>query len=115
MKTTVTNGMDPPTLNTASKMPNSDSTAIYIKITLLGIDLAKNFFQLHGVDDKGKEMLRKRITRDKLVETIANIPKCSIVMVACGGANYWCRNFLFFGHTPKLIIHQFVKPFCERQ
>jgi len=82
-------------------------------VTLLGIDLAKNVFQLHGVDDKGKAMLRKRLTRTKLVETIANIPKCTIVMEACGGANYWCRKFSSFGHTPKLISPQFVKPFVK--
>lgn len=82
-------------------------------VTLLGIDLAKNVFQLHGVDGKGNPILRKRLTRAKLVETIAKLPGCTIVMEACSGANYWCRKFSSFGHTTKLISPQFVKPFVK--
>ncbi len=54
-------------------------------VTLLGIDLPKNVFQLHGVDSKGNTLLRKKISRAKLLETIANLPSCTIVMEACGG------------------------------
>lgn len=82
-------------------------------VTLLGIDIAKNIFQLHGVDDKGNPIFRKRLTRDKLSETIANLPPCTIVMEACGGANHWCRRFTALGHTTKLISPQFVKPFVK--
>lgn len=82
-------------------------------VTLLGIDLAKNVFQLHGCDDNGNPVLRKRVTRAKLAETIANMPACTIVMEACGGANYWYRRFSSFGHTTKLISPQFVKPFVK--
>lgn len=99
---------------------NSDNTAINIKvespmtdITLLGIDLAKNVFQLHGVDEKGNPMLRKRLTRAKLTETVAQLPACTIVMEACSGANYWCRKFTSLGHKTKLISPQFVKPFVK--
>ena len=52
-------------------------------VTLLGIDLAKNVFQLHGTDEKGNPVLRKRLTRSKLVETISKLPACAIVMEAC--------------------------------
>lgn len=52
-------------------------------ITTLGVDLAKNVFQLHGVDDKGSPVFRKRVTRTKLAETIAKLPACTIVMEAC--------------------------------
>jgi transposase len=82
-------------------------------VTLLGIDLAKNVFQLHGVDDKGNPVLKKRLTRTKLAEYIANMPRCTVVMEACGGANYWCRKFESFGHITKLISPQFVKPFVK--
>ncbi len=82
-------------------------------LTLLGIDIAKNVFQLHGADEKGNPVLKKKITRLKLLETIANLPKCTIVMEACGGANYWCRQFIALGHTAKLISPQFVKPFVK--
>ena len=82
-------------------------------ISLLGIDLAKNIFQLHGTDRTGKAVLKKRISRDKLADYIANTPACTIVMEACGGSNYWARAFQRSGHTVKLISPQFVKPFVK--
>ena len=82
-------------------------------ITLLGIDIAKNVFQLHGVDKSGKVVLKKRLTRSKFVTFIANLPTCIIAMEACGGANYWARKFANFGHKVKLISPQFVKPFVK--
>lgn len=83
------------------------------KLTLLGIDIAKNVFQLHGVDEKGNAVLKKRLTRTKLAEFISNLSPCTIVMEACGGANYWCRKFKTMGHEAKLISPQFVKPFVK--
>jgi len=82
-------------------------------ITILGIDLAKNVFQLHGSDATGKAVLRKKLTRSKLVETIAKLEPCTIVMEACGGSSYWCRKFNVLGHKTKLISPQFVKPFVK--
>jgi transposase len=84
-----------------------------MNITILGIDLAKNVFQLHGVDSTGKTILRKKLNRDKLLEYIANLPVCRIVMEACGSANYWARKFKAHGHEVKLISPQFVKPFVK--
>ena len=82
-------------------------------LTLLGVDIAKNVFQLHGVDERGKPVLRRRLSRSKLVEFITNLSPCIIVMEACGGANYWYRKFTSIGHTVKLISPQFVKPFVK--
>lgn len=81
--------------------------------TLLAIDIAKNIFQLHGIDSRGKATLRKRISRKKLSEYIEKLPKCKIIMEACGGANYWSRRFTAMGHEVKLIGPQFVKPFVK--
>lgn len=83
------------------------------KVTLLAIDIAKNVFQLHGVDDKANVVLRRRLTRVKLIEFILKLQPCTIVMEACGGANYWCRKFKSMGHEVKLISPQFVKPFVK--
>lgn len=83
------------------------------EIILLGIDIAKNVFQLHGVDDKGRPMLRRKLTRKRFVETIANLPLCTIVMESCSGANHWHRKFKQMGHEVKLISPQFVKPFVK--
>ncbi|MGI9292640.1 MAG: IS110 family transposase [Pseudomonadales bacterium] len=84
-----------------------------MNISVIGIDIAKNVFQLHGVDCNGKAILRKRISRDNLSAYIAKLSHCSIVMESCGGANYWARVFQRSGHTVKLISPQFVKPFVK--
>ncbi len=83
------------------------------KITILGIDLAKNVFQLHGMDATGKPVLKRKLTRNKLSEVIAKLEPCTIVMEACSGSSYWCRKFADLGHKTKLISPQFVKPFVK--
>lgn len=82
-------------------------------INLLAIDIAKNIFQLHGIDKIGKAVLKKRLSRVKLPEFIANLPTCTVVVEACGSANYWARQFQQHGHEVKLISPQFVKPFVK--
>jgi transposase len=83
-------------------------------ITLLAIDLAKNIFQLHGTDNKGKMLIKKKISRTKLLEFIANLPSCNIYMEACGSANFWGREFEKLGHKVKLINPKYVKPYVKR-
>ena len=83
------------------------------KLTILGIDIAKNVFQLHGIDAKGNVLLKKRLSRSKLVEFVLKLHPCTIVMEACSGANHWCRKFKSIGHQVKLISPQFVKPFVK--
>ena len=82
-------------------------------IKTLGIDLAKNVFQLHGVNKASKVVLRKRITRAKLAEFMANLPPCLIGMEACGSAHHWARKFQDMGHTVRLMAPQFVKPYIK--
>jgi transposase len=82
-----------------------------MKVTTLGIDLAKSIFQLHGVDAHGKVVVQKRVPRSKLLETIAQLPACVIGMEACASAQYWAREFQKVGHTVKLLNPQFVKPY----
>ena len=84
-----------------------------MNIKLLGIDIAKYVFQLHGIDSSGKAVLRKKIKRDQLIEFIVKLPVCTIAMEACGGSNYWARQFKKLGHKVKLISPQFVKPFVK--
>lgn len=84
-----------------------------MSINVLGIDIAKNVFQLHGVDALGKAVLKKRLSRNQLAIYAANLPRCTIVMESCGGANYWARVFQRAGHSVKLISPQFVKPFVK--
>ena len=82
-------------------------------INVVGIDLAKEIFQIHGNDKHGRCVVKKRLTRRKLPDFLANLPKCIVAMEACGGANYWARKSLAFGHEVKLISPQFVKPFVK--
>ena len=71
--------------------------------TTLGIDVEKNVFQLHGVDARGRAVLSRRVKRQQLLETVANLPACVIGMEACGSAQHWGRAFEQFGHTVKLM------------
>lgn len=84
---------------------------MYIKT--LGIDIAKNIFHIHGVDNMGKKVISKAIKRNKLLEFINQLPICLIGMEACGGANYWGQKFTAMGHEVKLVAPQFVKPYVK--
>jgi transposase len=82
-------------------------------IKVLGIDLAKNVFQLHGTDTNGKCVIRKRLSRSALIEFLVNLPSCLIGIEACTGAHYWARNFEQMGHKVKMMAPQFVKPYVR--
>lgn len=84
-----------------------------MNIKTLGIDIAKNVFELHGVDTSGKTVLKKRLSRDKLPEFIAQLPVCLIGIEACGGSHYWGRKFKAMGHDVRLMNPQFVKPYVK--
>jgi len=84
-----------------------------MKITTVGIDLAKNVFVAHGVDQGGKVALRKSLKRDQVLPFFANLPPCLIGMEACGSAHYWARKLQELGHTVKLMAPQFVKPYVK--
>jgi transposase len=73
-------------------------------IVTVGIDLAKNVFAVHCVDEAGKATLvRPEVSRGKLLELIANLPPCFIGMEACSGVHHWAQAFAKFGHTVRLI------------
>lgn len=84
-------------------------------IKVVGIDLAKNVFQLHGIDELGAALLRRRLRREQLLETVAQIAPCVIGIEACTSAYYWAERFERFGHTVRIISPQYVKPFRRNQ
>jgi transposase len=84
-----------------------------MKITAIGIDLAKNVLQIHGVDERGKAVLKKQLKRDQVTAFFANVPPCLIGLEACGSAHYWARRLQSFGHDVKLMAPQFVKPYVK--
>ena len=83
------------------------------QIAILGIDLAKTTYQVHGIDQQGNTILKQKCTRRKLVELLSNLKPCTVVMESCAGSNYFSRKFQGFGHSTKLIAAQFVKPFVK--
>ena len=82
-----------------------------MKITTVGLDLAKSVFQAHGVDERGKTAVKKQLKRSQVAEFFVNLPPCLIGMEACGSAHHWARKLESFGHTVRLMAPQFVKPY----
>jgi transposase len=81
-------------------------------VAVVGIDLAKNVFAVHGVDANGKPCLvRPAVRRDQLLDLLAKLPPCVIGMEACSGAHHLARTLVQFGHTPKLMAPKFVAPY----
>ena len=84
-----------------------------MNITTIGIDLAKNVFQVHGVDARGKAVLKRQLRRDQMASFFANLPACVIGMEACASAHHWARKLQGLGHTVRLMAPQFVKPYVK--
>lgn len=82
-----------------------------MSVSTIGIDLAKNSFSLHGVDEHGKPCLRKTVSRKKLLNTLANVPPCLIGMEACSGAHYWARELGKLCHDVRIMAPKFVIPY----
>lgn len=82
-----------------------------MKLTRLGIDLAKNVFELCGVDEQDRVVFRKRVSRAKLILTLCRFEPCLVGMEACGGAHYWARRLQALGFEVKLMAPQWVRPY----
>ena len=81
--------------------------------TTIGLDIAKQVFQVHGVDRVGKTVLRKQLKRAQVLAFFANLPPALIGIEACAGAHYWARELIKQGHEVRLIAPQFVKPYVK--
>lgn len=83
--------------------------------TMIGVDLAKNVFQLHGASLTGEVRFRKKLSRSQFRKFMEAQPASIVVFEACGGAHFWTREMQQLGHQAKLIAPQYVKPFVKRQ
>lgn len=83
--------------------------------TMIGVDLAKNVFQVHGASLTGEVKFRKKLSRSQFRKFMEDQPASIVVFEACGGAHFWTREMQQFGHQAKLIAPQYVKPFVKRQ
>jgi len=84
------------------------------EVSTIGLDIAKSVFQVHGVDGAGAVMIRKRISRAKLVEYFSELPPCLVGIEACPSAHHWGRELQRLGHTVKLMPPSYVKAYLKR-
>jgi transposase len=83
------------------------------KISVIGLDLAKTIFQVHGANAQGKKILSKKLKRAEVMEFFAQLAPCRVGMEACGGAHEWARQIQVYGHEVKLMAPQYVKAFVQ--
>ncbi|MGI0523089.1 IS110 family transposase [Rhizobium giardinii] len=83
--------------------------------TMIGVDLAKNVFQLHGATMTGDLKFRKKLSRGQFLKFMLGQPPALVILEACGSANYWARELMKIGHEVRLIAPQYVRPFVKRQ
>lgn len=84
------------------------------EISTIGLDIAKSVFQVHGVDDTGAVVIRKRVSRAKMLEFFADLPRCLVGIEACPSAHHWGRELQGLGHTVRLIPPNYVKAYRKR-
>lgn len=84
-----------------------------MKITTIGIDLAKSVFQIHATDAHGKAVLRRSLSRSQMIKFFKQLPPCLVGMEACGSAHYWARTLQSLGHEVRLMSPQFVRPYVK--
>ena len=86
-----------------------------MKDMMIGVDPAKNVFQVHGALRAGEIQFRKKLTRKQFTAFMARQDPCLIIFEACGSAHYWAREMASLGHVVKLIAPQYARPFVKRQ
>ena len=85
------------------------------QVDIIGIDLAKRSFQLHGARADGSVAFRRKVSREKLPYFLAALPRCVVAMEACASAHHWGREIMRLGHDVRLVPPIYVKPFVKRQ
>ena len=83
-------------------------------LTMIGLDTAKSTFQIHGADENGRTLLKRRLHRHELVAFFEQQPRCTVFLEACGASHYWGRLLTGLGHEVKLIAAEAVKPFVKK-
>ena len=84
------------------------------EVSTIGLDIAKAVFQVHGVDGAGTVVIRKRVSRVKILEFFADLPPCLVGIEACPSAHHWGRELTGLGHTVKLMPPSYVKAYLKR-
>ena len=84
------------------------------QVTTIGLDIAKSVFLVHGVDAAGHVVLRQKLSRSRVLEFFAKLPRCLVGIEACASSHYWARELIRLGHEVKLVPAQYVKPYVKR-
>src|SRR5947208_12309341 len=85
-----------------------------MQVSTIGVDLAKNVFQVHGVDSAGKVVITRQLRRKQVIDFFSKIPPCLVGMEACGTAHHWAREVSKLGHTVRLMPPSYVKGYVKR-
>lgn len=85
------------------------------EVRTIGLDLAKSVFQVHGADERGAVVFRKRLRRGQVLKFFRGLPRCLVAMEACGSSHFWAREIGRLGHEVRMIPPAYVKPFVKRQ
>lgn len=85
------------------------------EVRTIGLDLAKNVFQVHGADETGAVVFRKQLRRGQVLKFFGGLPRCLVAMEACGSSHFWAREIGHLGHEVRMIPPAYVKPFLKRQ
>jgi transposase len=84
-----------------------------MQITTIGLDTAKNLFQVHGADAQGRPVLKRKLARGKVLEFFATLPRCLVGLEACAAAHYWARELTKLGHEVRLMPPQYVRAYVK--
>lgn len=85
------------------------------EVSIIGVDLAKQVFQLHGATAEGEVVFRKKVSRKQFLAFMQAHPRCRVAMEACATAHHWARTLMSLGHEVRLIAPKFVKPYVKNQ
>jgi transposase len=85
-----------------------------MKVSTIGLDLAKNVFQVHGISDDGTVIVRRRLRRAEVEPFFSSLPPCLVGMEACGTSHYWARELAKLGHEVRMMPPRYVKPYVKR-
>ena len=85
-----------------------------MEISTIGLDLAKNIFQVHGINSQGEPIVRKALRRSQMLPFFAKIQPCLVGIEACGTSHHWARELIKLGHDVRLMPPAYVKPYVKR-